>query len=129
VQRLKSLGIKRIVAIGQFPLWSYAVPKLVAREYRRGLVTVTANGTVAPMRNRSYLEPKTFAADRRVQQWFLSEGATFVSPLSTLCNDDGCLLTVPGRIEPIYRDQDHFTNAGSIWFAAYTAQKLLGELW
>jgi peptidoglycan/LPS O-acetylase OafA/YrhL len=127
VNRLKSLGIKRIVGVGQFPLWDYSVPKLLARRYRDGRASLVAAAATSPVRDADYIEPRTFVSNQRVQQWFLSAGAEFVSPLSTLCNDTGCLLTVPGRFGPMERDQDHLTNAGSIWFVANTLQSLLAE--
>jgi peptidoglycan/LPS O-acetylase OafA/YrhL len=127
VDRLKSLGIKRIVGVGQFPAWDYAVPKLLARQYRDGRASLVAGASISPVRNMDNVEPRTFISDQRVQQWFLSAGATFVSPLSTLCNDSGCLMTVPGRIEPMERDEDHLTNVGSIWFVANNEEALLGE--
>jgi hypothetical protein len=127
INRLKSLGIKRIVGVGQFPLWDYSVPKLLARRYRDGRASLVATAATSPVRDADYIGPRTFISKQRAQQWFLSTGAEFVSPLSTLCNDTGCLLTVPGRIEPMERDQDHLTNAGSIWFVANTLQSLLAE--
>jgi peptidoglycan/LPS O-acetylase OafA/YrhL len=127
VDQLKSLGIKHIVGVGQFPLWDYSVPKLLARRYRDGRAPLVAAAAKSPVRDAEYIEPRTFISNRRVQQWFLSAGVAFVSPLSTLCNDTGCLLTVPGRIEPMERDEDHLTNAGSIWFVANNLQSLLAE--
>jgi len=127
VDRLKSIGVNRIVGVGQFPVWRYAVPKLIARDYRDGHASPDPAGTASPMRSIHNLDPRTFAADQRARQWFQSTGAAFVSPLVTLCNDDGCLMTVPGRADPMNRDEDHMTNAGSAWFAATTIKSLLGE--
>jgi peptidoglycan/LPS O-acetylase OafA/YrhL len=127
VDRLKAIGVRRIVGVGQFPVWHYAVPKLIAREYRDGRASPAAAATSPPMRSSNNLEARTFAADQNARRWFLSAGATFMSPLATLCNDAGCLLTVPGRADPMDRDEDHMTNAGSVWFTASNAKSLLGE--
>jgi peptidoglycan/LPS O-acetylase OafA/YrhL len=127
VDRLTSIGVRRIVGVGQFPVWDYAVPKLIARDYRDGHASPEAAGTASPLRSIHNLDARTFAADQNARQWFLSAGAAFVSPLATLCNDAGCLLTVPGRVDPMDRDEDHMTNAGSVWFAANNAKSLLGE--
>jgi len=126
VERLKAIGVRRIVGVGQFPVWDYAVPKLIARDYRGGHASPDAAGAAPPVRSRN-LDPRTFAADQRARQWFESAGATFVSPLATLCNEAGCLLTVPGRANPMDRDEDHMTSAGSVWFAASNAKNLLDE--
>jgi len=127
VHHLQSLGVKRIVGVGQFPLWDHAVPQIIVRLYRSGRASLATAGTPPAIRDMSYVEPQTFVSDQRVGRWFMSAGATFISPLSTLCNDDGCLLSLPGRVEPMVRDEDHLTNSGSIWFVARNEKNLLGE--
>jgi hypothetical protein len=88
---------------------------------------VVAGAAASPIWSRDYLDPNTFIWDERVRQWFLSAGAAFVSPVSTLCNGVGCLMTVPGQIDPMERDHDHLTNAGSIWFVMNNERSLVGE--
>ncbi len=127
VGRLRAIGVRRIVGVGQFPLWDYAVPKLLARQYRDGRAAVVAAAAASPVRSMAYVAPLTFVSDQRVGQWFRAAGAAFVSPLATLCDPAGCLMTVPGRIDPMDRDEDHLTNAGSIWFAGVNEKSLLAE--
>jgi hypothetical protein len=122
---MNALGVKRIVGVGQFPLWHYAGPQILARSYRAGHVAPLADGAVAPLLSSSYLEPKTFSADAHAGAWFRAAGAAFVSPPATLCNDAGCLITVPGTSEPMTRDEDHFTNSGAVWFVVNNQQALL----
>jgi hypothetical protein len=124
VDRLKSIGVKRVVGVGQFPVWDYAVPKLLARQYRDGHASLVAAAATEPIRGKSYVDPTSIAADELARQWFAAAGAEFISPISTLCNDAGCLMTVPGHIEPMERDEDHLTNAGSVWFVANNQQDL-----
>ena len=83
VDRLKAIGVRRIVGVGQFPVWHYAVPKLIAREYRDGRASPAAAATSPPMRSSNNLEARTFAADQNARRWFLSAGATFMSPPMT----------------------------------------------
>jgi hypothetical protein len=125
VARIHALGARRIVGVGQFPLWHRAGPQILARSYRTGGVTALADGSVSPLRDSSYVEPATFAADGRAYAWFRAAGAAFVSPLATLCNDAGCLLTVPGTSEPMTRDEDHLTNTGAVWFVVNNEAALL----
>jgi peptidoglycan/LPS O-acetylase OafA/YrhL len=125
VDRIRALGAGRIVGVGQFPRWRRAGPQILARAYRAGRVAVLADGTVSPLRDKSYVAPVTFAADERANAWFRAAGAAFVSPLATLCNNAGCLLTVPGTSEPMTRDEDHLTNAGAVWFVANNREALL----
>jgi hypothetical protein len=125
VNRIRTLGAGRIVGVGQFPRWRRAGPQILARSYRAGRVAVLADGTVSPVRDNSDVEPLTFAADERASAWFRAAGAAFVSPLATLCDDAGCLLTVPGTSEPMVRDEDHLTNAGAVWFVVNNTAALL----
>ncbi len=127
VEHLHAMGVSRVVGVGQFPLWTVAVPKILARYYRDGGSSSVAVRSGSAVRNAAYVDPVTFEADRRMRQWFASAGATFVSPLSTLCDLSGCLLTVPGRTEPMDGDGDHLTYAGSIWFVAENARRFLQE--
>jgi hypothetical protein len=127
IARLKSMGVRRIVGVGQFPVWEYAVPKILARYYRTH--PASHGGEAAqPLRNKDYLLQSAFAVNYKIGRAFLAAAATVVSPPSTLCNADGCLLTVPGTArEPIARDQTHLTYAGSIFFVNANADGLLGE--
>ena len=125
VDRIRALGVRRIIGVGQFPRWRRAGPQILARFYRAGRVAALADGTVSPLRDSSYVEPVTFGADERANTWFRAAGAVFVSPLTTLCNDAGCLLTVPGTSEPMTRDENHFTNAGAVWFVVNNKEALL----
>jgi hypothetical protein len=80
------------------------------------------------LRNKDYLLQSAFAVNYKIGRAFLAAAATVVSPPSTLCNADGCLLTVPGTArEPIARDQTHLTYAGSIFFVNANADGLIGE--
>ena len=104
VARLKELGVPKMLGVGQFPIWDYPVPKLIGRLYRTSGVSMAQTVAGQPMRNSQYVDPQTFVTDQSVGQWFRSAGAGFVSPLPSLCNDQGCLMTVPGKAEPIDRD-------------------------
>jgi hypothetical protein len=127
VARLEALGVKRILGVGQFPVWEFRAPKLVARRYREGSVPSGAAVADSAIRSADHLKSRTFASDQRAAQWFAATGAGFLSPLSTLCNGTGCLLTVPGSAEPMARDEDHFTRSGSIWFVEQNATALLDD--
>lgn len=126
VTRVAVMGPRRVVGVGQFPLWDYAVPKLLAREYRNGHAASVAAAAASALRSNDYVAPLTFVSDQRVARWFRAAGAEFVSPLATLCDARGCLITVPGRIDPMERDEDHMTNAGSIWFVRVNEKALIG---
>jgi hypothetical protein len=125
IARLKAMGIRRIVGVSQFPLWAYPVPKILARYYRTHPV---AQRSDEPLRSKEDLVEPAFAVNYRIGRAFLASGATVVSPPSTLCNPDGCLLTVPATArEPMASDQTHLTYAGSIFFVSANADGLIGS--
>jgi len=126
IARLKSMEVRRIVGVGQFPVWQYPVPKILARYYRT-LPAAYGGVEAAPLRNKDHLQEQAFAVNYKIGRAFLTAAATVVSPSSTLCNADGCLLTVPDTaLEPIADDQTHLTFAGSIFFVSANANALIG---
>jgi hypothetical protein len=125
ISRLKSMGVRKVVGINQFPLWDAPVPKILARYYRTSQASFASD---TPLRNRDHLVQSAFAVNYAIGRAFLAAGATVVSPPATLCNAEGCLLTVPGTsFEPIAHDQTHLTYAGSIYFVSRNAEALTGN--
>ena len=127
ISRLKSMGVRKIVGVNQFPLWDAPVPKILARYYRTSRASF-AGTSDAPLRDKDHVVQSAFAVSYQIGRAFLTAGATVVSPPATLCNAEGCLLTVPGTsFEPIAGDQTHLTYAGSIYFVARNAEALTGN--
>jgi hypothetical protein len=54
-------------------------------------------------------------------------GATFVSPLATLCNGQGCLLVTPAEYDSISPDPGHLTLSGSEFFVKANSSALFGD--
>jgi len=127
VDKLKSLGVKHIVAIGQFPIWKVPPPKILARSFRLAPLGWYSVSATMPERSKAFLHPSTFARSEEIGQAFRAAGVIFVDPLSTFCNGEGCLLTVPdGRGEPIvWDDAGHMTKEGSEYFIAANADIVL----
>lgn len=128
--RLKAAGVKRIVVIGQFPDWRLPPPKIRTRMYQiRAMDFLRADAiSPPPERNSSFLNLSAFDTDEAARRMFSAAGAIFLSPSASLCNRDGCLLTVPGgKGEPMAWDHGHLTIAGSVFFVASNAQQLLGR--
>jgi peptidoglycan/LPS O-acetylase OafA/YrhL len=123
VDKLKAVGVKRIVAIGQFPIWKVAPPKILARSFRMAPFGWHSAGATMSERNSAFLHPSMFARSDELNQAFKAAGAIFVDPLSTFCDHEGCMLVIPdGRGEPIvWDDAGHMTEAGSKYFVAANA--------
>jgi len=122
IARIKALGVKRVLVVGQFPIWHAKVPQLRARNYRFAALGLGAQESADIERDKTFLKGSVFATDEMLRQVVAGTGAEFVSPLRTLCNGEGCLLVVPDTNGlPIYWDDNHFTRSGAIYFVDHNA--------
>ena len=126
IARLAAIGVRRIVVLGQFPMWEFDVPRIRIPRYREGIARDVGPATdlnrAVPPDMKSLLED-----DVDVRNIVAGRSAIFISPLTTLCNDRGCLLAVPGRPQSISSDRMHLSAAGSDYFAATNADALFGR--
>lgn len=129
IAALKASGVRRIVVVGQFPIWTLPPQKILSRNYQLGMLTLSASATAAlPADAASYLDRAALATEPHARQLWSESGVTFISPRETLCRNGRCLLLAPGRNhEPIAWDQGHLTTAGSIYFVEANARQLLGR--
>lgn len=117
VTQLHQIGIQDIVIIGPAPIWNRALPHILARfnvPFER-----------LPKRLQSYLEKDIFLVDRDMQlaaqQWQVS----YVSLLSILCNQQGCLTRLGKHPHQLLSlDDSHFTLAGSKYVASKWTARL-----
>lgn len=130
VNRLRQSGVRNIVAVGQFPVWRVPPPKILALTFRMSAAGFRVLGDIRRERDGRLLSLPSFARDDEIKRAFEEANVTFVSPRSTFCNADGCLLTVPGtQDEPESWDSDgHMTQAGSIFFITENASTILRAL-
>ena len=127
VNRLKSMGVRRIIGIGQFPIWTVPPQRILGQIYSP-FARFSTNEPRDLGRNKTLLDWRAFDTDKIVKKAFLKTGATFVSPKSTLCNTEGCLLIVPHlNGAPIDWDTNHMTIAGSIFFITSNEHTLLED--
>lgn len=124
---LHSIGIRRIVVVGKFPSWRTPPKRILAQAYRSeaaGLITASEIPTRdgPPRLDRSEAE-----ANERLRAFFTAQGVEFISPTPVYCNDQGCLLAVPGSGTPVTFDGSHLTIASSQFFVRQIAKELLGR--
>ena len=129
IARLKAFGVKRIVVDGPVPDLAALKCRNCARAIFASLPLDLRFGSKgAWSATQSFVIPTTYAANEMIQQAVAGTGAEFVSPLTTLCNDEGCLLVVPDSDgKPIYWDDNHFTRTGSIYFIEQNRAGILLE--
>jgi hypothetical protein len=106
-------------------VWQVDVTRLrVAR-----FLTARARVASASDPNRTFPERFNIEMERNamVQGALAGTSALFISPLATFCNEQGCLLALPGRDDSISPDIGHLTLAASQFFATANAAALLGD--
>ena len=128
VEWLKTTGVRRVVIIGQMPHWKLAPSVIPLRDLQFSLFGRETHPEKLPERDSSYLDASSFAAEDMVRRIAAEQGATFISPAATLCNRDGCLITVPGSGgEPTSRDDGHLTAAASKFFIMRNAAAIMPD--
>ena len=96
--------------------------------FRARLAGFDDSNASIPERDKAHVRPSAFVTNANVERAFAAAGVTFISPRSSLCNGDGCLLVVPnGQGEPTAFDREHLTKPGSIFFATSNAAAILGR--
>ncbi len=107
IDRLKALNIKNILLVGNFPIFYIEQPKLAAVYF------------VAGEKNHSYkrFNYGSIEADNDMADFAQSQPVQFVSPIQSLCNQEGCRLSISDNLLiPMGLDDSHLTKEGSIFF-------------
>lgn len=105
--RALALGARQVVLVGPVPVWRPSLPEVITSRYWGRNYDRVTHG----------LDPGVFETDRQLQARVRSAPQlTYVSPISRLCNQDGCLAAVPGMAPEIMAlDSGHLTPKGSIY--------------
>jgi hypothetical protein len=128
IEWLKGAGVQHIVVFGQFPHWKLAPAAIPLRDFQLSIFNRPAHIGKLAERDSNYLDAPAFAAEEMVRRVASAEGATFISPAATLCNREGCLITVPGSGGlPISRDDGHLTPTASKFFIEKNAAAIMPE--
>ncbi|MCC6503212.1 MAG: hypothetical protein IT362_08775 [Deltaproteobacteria bacterium] len=104
LKTLKDAGVRRVVVFGQAPVWKLTQPSVYLMVWRRLDKTTE--------RTKLYFDSNSVRIDNLVNKTVTSLNATFISPIKSLCNEQGCLL-VAGQNIPVTGDRDHLTVEGS----------------
>ena len=116
---LRRLRVPRIIIMGYVPRWPLQLRKVVFKAY---------------LKNPSQLVPKRLSnfvhiapeVETHLREMAARFDTQYISPMQTLCNDDGCLVRVGDRPGDIMQfDDNHFSDAGSRFFVESIAGKIL----
>jgi hypothetical protein len=121
IERLREHGVPRIVVFGSLPGWQFAAPHVGMKLWRE-----THN---LPQRSKEYLDVDSLRADDLVRHLIAEEqGVEFVSPIDTLCDSHGCLLTIDKtKWIPLTLDTAHLTADGSKYLLDRTAGEIFTD--
>jgi hypothetical protein len=116
IATLKKNGVKKIILLGQFPMFEVSQPKLGLRIFNQSGKDKT---------NESLLQ-ETFELDEAARKIALKEGVEFLSPVEYLCHEGECLIsTSPTQYQPVIYDKIHMTHAGANYFVNKAFSKKL----
>jgi peptidoglycan/LPS O-acetylase OafA/YrhL len=116
VGRLRAIGVRRIIGVGQFPLWDILPAKILGSIYESNGKESDSAGELLK-ENRHVMSVDIRVIDSTIRAAFIAAGAEFISPSATLCNAGGCLVAVPNTEGiPMDWDSTHLTVAGSEFF-------------
>lgn len=103
IAELKALGVKEIVLVGNLPVFGTNQPAIAEKIVPLGK-TRTYNG----------FDENARVYDKRMSVLAKENHIRFFSPIDTLCNDSGCLISLSAKTpEPLAMDYGHLTDAGS----------------
>jgi hypothetical protein len=119
---LHGIGVKRVVVFGQVPTWTIAQPRVVRTNWNRNRRIVE--------RTFDHLDPSSAALDDAVSRAVAGTGAQFVSPMSKLCDETGCLVALHRQdgMHTVAFDNSHLGTEGSFELVSRSATFLIHRL-
>jgi hypothetical protein len=117
IAALKKAGVARVLVVGPVPLWRGGLLECLERYYtRRRLV---------PFRMKYGLQLFS-ELDSDLRERSRISGASYVSPIDLMCDEEGCVTRVGNNANDIVAwDTVHLTVAGSIYLVDRFPQALL----
>ena len=108
VNELKKLEIKNIHIVGPVPRWGDPLPKEVIRYFRKH------REIPEYLKNNSH--KMFFDIDKKMKTLSSNLNVKYQSPMSILCNKQGCLTRTDNSKNSITAwDESHLTEKGSIY--------------
>jgi peptidoglycan/LPS O-acetylase OafA/YrhL len=116
--RLLHAGAQHVLIVGQVPIWTDSLPKILNKQYLRF-------GQSVPTRMFTNLVPESLRIDDTVRSASIEAGVPYYSVKDALCNTQGCLTRVGDQFpdQLIVFDEGHLTASG----ASYLVDSGLGR--
>jgi hypothetical protein len=116
IDALLAAGVGRVVVVGPGPRWNNGVPQLL---YTRAVEDVLSHRSPLRLRTDASVEQNAF--DVRLAKAVARPGVSYISTLSILCNNSGCLTrTREDDVSSlVFWDIFHLTTEGSRYVVAH----------
>jgi len=116
-ERLKSLGAKKVLIIGQMPTWINSLPHNLNLNFLR-------KGLPVPERTMIGIDAESLTVEERLRA-ARQPGVEYLSLREGLCTPEGCLTSVGTQYpnDLLVHDYGHLTKNG----ASFLAQYLIGQ--
>jgi peptidoglycan/LPS O-acetylase OafA/YrhL len=114
IDSLRSLGVKKIILVGNFPDFEVNQARLGMNIFIPSLVT----------RTFKRLDFSAIQTDKDIKEVAEKNNLDFISPIEVLCNDEGCLISASAsEFIPMAYDKTHLTYPGSDYFIRNSLEK------
>jgi peptidoglycan/LPS O-acetylase OafA/YrhL len=115
IDRLLAAGVERVLVVGPGPLWPSQLPGLL---YARAKADGPSHRF--PRRLSTGTDEKQISFDEQLAKAIARPGVSYVSVLSILCNESGCLTSTRDDASSITTwDMFHLTSEGSKYVVAH----------
>jgi len=119
-RELEDLGVRKIVLIGQMPMWDAMLPKVILRRFVRF-------GRPVPERTYEGIVQASLQFDDKLKRLEYPSNVIYVSLKDNLCNSSGCVVKVGPNISKdlLVWDTAHLTQSGAIFVAENILSKVI----
>jgi peptidoglycan/LPS O-acetylase OafA/YrhL len=118
--KLKKIGVKKLVVMGNVPHWNNGLPTALASYIERNRLKTV------PDRMHFGLMPEYFEIDRELKKLSAEFDVRYISAMDALCNTDGCLTHIKDREAALTaQDVAHLTDDGAKYLIEQTNLQLL----
>lgn len=120
---LRQRGARRIIVVGEIPVWYPSLPESLARKFVR-------NDEAIPQRTFLGVDWQSLDMDATMRAVSYPSGVTYLSMKDVLCNDAGCLTRVGPDLERdiVVWDYGHLTPSGSTYIAHKLIEPALADI-
>jgi hypothetical protein len=108
VSKLKNLGAKNVLLVGQMPMWEDTLPHIIARRF-------ISKHQKIPARTYDGINPQSLTWDSKLSSQSYPKDVRYLSIKDLLCDQEGCITIVGQNLSQdlIVFDKGHLTNSGA----------------